>query len=152
MPSSIIKQVQFLNFEVAKMEDSDFLVEQTDDIVVSACPVLMDESANRSVWGYYLCIENNSAHKIQIVGKNWNITDDKGHFYCDHSAGFKGEIPVLEPGECFEFTSTAPLESKQAVFYGSCQVRQEGESQVREIKVPTFCLASKKMPANAWAN
>lgn len=125
------------------MEDFDFFTEQTDDITISACPVLMDKSASNYVWGYYLCIENNSNDKIQLVGKSWHITDSLGHSYSDDTSGFKGEIPVLEPGECFEFTSTAPLPSSQAVFYGSCKVKNIGQGFVKDIKIPTFCLSDK---------
>ena len=93
------------------------------------------------MWGYYLCIENNSDKKIQLVGKNWNITDEAGNSYNDSSAGFKGELPELEPGEYFEFTSEAPLNSPNAVFYGSCKVLSEGQSQIKEIRIPTFSLS-----------
>ncbi len=126
------------------MSIADDLVSlQTDGIVVSAGPVLMDEEAeNRYMWGYYLCIENNTPKKIRLVGKDWNITDDKGNRYNDSSSGFKGELPELEPGEYFEYTSYAPLKAQNAVFYGSCKVQTEGTA--KNIKVPTFSLSAKR--------
>lgn len=121
----------------------DLVSLQTDGIVISAGSVPMDEEAeNRYMWGYYLCIENNTAKKIKLVGKDWNITDDKGNRYTDSSSGFKGELPELEPGEYFEYTSYAPLKAKNAVFYGSCQVQSDGIS--KKIKVPTFSLSARK--------
>lgn len=128
------------------MSENDFQYSQTGDIMVSACPVLIEEdccAAKDKLWGYYLCIENNSGQKISLVGKNWNITDDKGNRFSDDTAGFKGEIPELEPGECFEFTSTAPLSSANAVFYGSCRIKKEGQEQVEDVKIPTFYLTSQ---------
>jgi ApaG protein len=124
---------------------SDELVSlQTDGIMVSAGPVLVDEDAeNRYMWGYYLCIENNSTKKIRLTGKDWNIADDKGNRYNDSSAGFKGELPELEPGEYFEYTSYAPLKSNNAVFYGSCKVQAEGKDKI--VKVPTFSLTARHM-------
>ena len=72
------------------MEESEFVVSQTDGITVSACPVLVDSVApSKFMWGYYLCIENNTDQKIQLVGKDWNITDENGNCYNDSSAGFK---------------------------------------------------------------
>ncbi len=121
-------------------EEQEFCTSQSDGIVVSACPVLVDESANRFMWGYYLCIENNTDSKIQLLSKNWNISDDAGNFYNDSSAGFKGELPELEPGEYFEFTSEAPLKSLNAVFYGSCKILAKG--QTKEIRIPTFSLSA----------
>lgn len=124
------------------MEESEFVVSQTDGITVSACPVLVDSVApSKFMWGYYLCIENNTDQKIQLVGKDWNITDENGNCYNDSSAGFKGELPELEPGEYFEFTSEAPLNVPNAVFYGSCKVLSEGQKKVKEIRIPTFSLS-----------
>ena len=84
------------------------------------------------LWGYYFCIENNSNHKISLVGKSWHITDDRGNNYSDDSAGFKGEIPDLEPGEYYEFSSTAPLFSSNAVFYGSCKIKADND-EVKDL-------------------
>lgn len=127
-------------------EDLEMQSCQTDDILISACPVLVEEEAKEDelLWGYYLCIENNSEHKIHVVGKNWNITDDKGNLYCDDSMGFKGEIPELEPGECFEFTSTAPIKSPNAVFYGSCKIMDDKKKVTKDVRIPTFSLSAAK--------
>lgn len=124
--------------------DAEMQTRITDDIAITACPVLVEEESREDnlLWGYYLCIENNSAHKIHVVGKNWNISDDKGNLYCDNSMGFKGEIPELEPGECFEFTSTTPVKSSNAVFYGSCRIMNEAENITKDIRIPTFSLSS----------
>lgn len=134
--------------------DSEMQTRITDDIAITACPVLVDEEDRNEdiLWGYYLCIENNSAHKIHVVGKNWNISDDKGNLYCDNSMGFKGEIPELEPGECFEFTSTAPIKSPNAVFYGSCKIMDEAGNITKDIRIPTFSLSSIKESYSATIN
>lgn len=122
-------------------EIQDFWVRESDGIVVSARPVLMDEKqGDRFWWGYYLCIENNTDTKIQLIGKNWRITDEAGNCYVDDTIGFKGELPELEPGEYFEFTSEAPLDFANAVFYGSCQVLRDGQKIPHEVKIPTFNL------------
>ena len=134
------------------MSFTDDLVSlQTDGIMVSAGPVLVDENTeNDYMWGYYLCIENNTASRIRLVRKDWNITDDKGNRYNDCSAGFKGELPELEPGEYFEYTSYAPLKSQNAVFYGSCKVQSEGIN--RNVKVPTFSLSAHKRSLSSILN
>lgn len=137
------------------MSVSDDLVSlQTDGIVVSAGPVLVDQEdlQNKYMWGYYLCIENNSSEKIRLLGKDWNITDDKGNLYNDSSAGFKGELPELEPGEVFEYTSYAPLKAANAVFYGSCKVEAFGQNKIKNIKVPTFSLSANQPKTNCVLN
>ena len=132
--------------------DDEMQTKITDDIAVSACPVLVVESARGNLWGYYLCIENNSKHKIQLLGKSWNISDEKGNLYCDNSLGFKGEIPELEPGEYFEFTSTAPVNSHNAVFYGSCRIVDEKHNLTKDILIPTLNLATNNLPENIVLN
>lgn len=135
------------------IEENELQVSQTDGIVISAGPVLMDEDNHDNfLWGYYFCIENNSQNKISVVGKNWNITDDRGNLFSDNSDGFKGEIPELEPGEYFEFTSTAPLSSPYAVFYGSCRIKTEGQDKLKEVKIPTFAMTAPKVPTSVMVN
>ena len=67
------------------INEENFVTSATDDIVISACTVELEqdekdfENKDKFVYGYYLCIENNSSEKIRLVGKNWNITDAKGN-------------------------------------------------------------------------
>ena len=124
------------------MSIADDLVSlQTGGIVVSAGPVLVDEEAeNRYMWGYYLCIENNSNDKIQILSKEFNITDDRGNSYLENGLGFNGEIPELEPGEYFEFSDSAPINSAYAVLYGTCRIVKEKCNQIKDIKIPAVNL------------
>lgn len=136
------------------IEDPDFVTAQTDDIVISACPMLLEEdkAGREFLWGYYMRIENNSGDKIHLLGKNWNITDERGNSFCDDSAGFKGEIPELEPGEYFEFSSMTPVNSPNAVFYGSCKIMDEKKRVVKEVRIPTFALSARPEPSSAVLN
>ena len=56
-------------------------------------------------------------------------------------------LPELEPGEYFEFTSEAPLKSANAVFYGSCKIKTEGQNQMKDIRIPTFSLSARSKPS-----
>ncbi|MDR1026719.1 MAG: ApaG domain [Lactobacillus sp.] len=125
------------------IEEADFLTTESDDIIISARQTLVSEDSSSNLWGYYFCIENQSDEKIQLVGKDWNITDDRGNHYQDSSAGFNGELPDLAPGEYFEFTSMAPLASENAVFYGSCKIAEN--NTVKEFKIPTLSFAKKQL-------
>ncbi len=128
--------------------EENYVTSATDDIVISACFKELSEdekdreNRDKFVFGYYLCIENNSSETIQLVGKHWNITDAKGNSFCDDSFGFKGEIPTLEPGEYYEFSSVAPISTPSAVFYGSCKVVKESRGVMEDVRVPTFLLGA----------
>ncbi len=119
--------------------DMEYVTAQTDDIVISACQAFLEEDEADSC-SYYLRIENNSDEKIQILGKDFNFTDDRGNSFCDNAPGFKGEIPELEPGEYFEFASSAPVKSAMAVLYGSCRIVKEEQNLVKDIKIPAVQL------------
>lgn len=123
-------------------EDGELVFTEVDNIAISAGSSLVEKNVSGKgfLWGYYFCIENNSDHKISLVGKSWHITDDRGNSYADDSAGFHGEIPDLEPGETYEFSSMAPLSSPHAVFYGSCKIRAAND-EIKNIRIPTFQLS-----------
>ena len=51
-------------------EENEPVVASSDDIVITACPTLVEENraTQEFLWGYYFCIENNSSERIQLVG------------------------------------------------------------------------------------
>ncbi len=118
--------------------ETEYVTAQTDDIVISACQAFMEEEED--CCSYYLRIENNSDGKIQILGKDFNVTDDRGNSFCDNAPGFKGEIPELAPGEYFEFASSAPIKSAFAVLYGSCRIIKERQNLVKDVRIPEVPL------------
>lgn len=122
------------------MFEENELISSDDGIDISAYPFFMEED---NMCGYYFCIENNSNKKIQLLGKNWNVTDACGNIYNDSSEGFKGELPELEPGESFEYTDMMPLCTSEMVFYGFCKVQKE--NMIKEVKIPTMLFASKNL-------
>jgi len=117
-------------------EAQEIITLQTDGLLITAGSELVDRHGCEFVWGYYFCIENTSDEKITLIGKDWNITDSEGNSFSDCSTGFRGEIPEIEPGEYFEFSSEAPLKSSSAVFYGSCRVLKGNKKTARNIKLP----------------
>ena len=119
--------------------ETDYVTAQTDNIVISACQAFLEED-DENACGYYLRIENNSDDRIQILGKNFDITDDRGNSYYDNTAGFKGGLPELEPGEYFEFSTSAPIFAAQAVLYGSFQIMNERQNQIKSIRIPPVSL------------
>ncbi len=113
---------------------------QSDGLLITAASELVDTRSlakgKEFLWGYYFCIENTSDEPVTLVGKDWNITDSLGNSFSDSTPGFQGEIPVLEPGEYYEFCSQAPLNAESAVFYGSCKVLRAGQKLAQKVKLP----------------
>lgn len=116
--------------------------ESNEGIVVLAYREQLDtDETNVSLWGYCLRIENNSSQKIRLLRKNLSITDSTGKSIYDTSYGFHGELPDLEPGECFEFDDTTTISADEAVLYGTCTACTEDGHEF-EIKLPLISLLS----------
>ncbi len=120
--------------------DDDFAIEQNDGIVISASNELLCEKAagDEFCWGYYLRIENNSSDRISLLGHRISVTDNKGHSVSVACDGFKGELPVLEPGEVFEFEDYATSKTS-AILCGSCKIA-DSRHRIRDIRLPVLSL------------
>ena len=53
--------------------------------------------------------------------------------------GVVGEQPVLKPGESFEYTSGAPLNTTSGMMGGAYQMETESGERF-DIEIPTFSL------------
>ena len=125
------------------LNDFDYSTAQTGDIVVSGCQELLEKGETKQeLWGYVLRIENNSDECIRLTSKDVCITDEKGNNRYMPSFGFNGELPDLEPGECFEFEETAQLDGA-AVLYGYCKALTTKGKELK-IKLPVINLSSSK--------
>lgn len=116
--------------------EPEYVAAQTDGIEIFACQASLEDTE----CAYYLRIENNSVEKIQVLGKNFCITDEQGNNFYTDEIGFKGEIPELSPGEYFEFEAMAPSCLKLGVLYGSCRVARGKKGIVQNIKIPTLTI------------
>ena len=122
--------------------EPDYVTLTTDNIAVSACQALLEDEDG--LCAYMLKIENNSDAKIQILGKDLNLTDEKGNNYLSSSPTFHGEILELNPGEYFEFEDCMPLLASSAVLYGTCRIIKEAANRVEDIKIPVLQVFSNK--------
>ena len=119
--------------------EPDYVTLTTDNIEISACQALLEDDTD--FCGYYLKIENNSDAPICLLGKDFNLTDDKGNTSAfDHT--FNGEILELNPGEYFEFEDMMPIKTSSAVLYGTCRIIKSNLTQ--DIKIPALQLFSNK--------
>lgn len=76
---------------------------------------------------------------MQLVSRHWMITNSRGDLTEVKGAGVVGEQPVLEPGEAFEYTSGAPLNTPSGMMGGAYQMKSES-GEVFDIEIPTFSL------------
>jgi ApaG protein len=73
----------------------------------------------RYVFAYTIRIHNNGKVAARLVDRHWIITDANGKVEEVRGEGVVGEQPWLRPGDGFEYTSGAVLETAHGVMRGS---------------------------------
>jgi ApaG protein len=91
-------------------------------------------------FAYQVRISNVGGDTVQLVSRDWYITDGNGDTQRVQGRGVVGEQPVLAPGEAFEYTSFCPLPTPVGTMHGSYRmVLESGESF--EAEIAPFSLA-----------
>jgi ApaG protein len=76
----------------------------------------------RFVFAYTIRISNTGSVPARLISRHWLITDDNGKVVEVRGEGVVGEQPWLRPGEDFEYTSGAVLETSGGTMQGSYQM------------------------------
>ena len=127
------------------MADGTPYLATTRGIAVSVEPAYLEANSSpgnsQYVWAYHVTIENQGQETVQLLSRHWMITNARGELNEVKGPGVVGEQPILKPGERFEYTSGAPLNTPWGMMGGSYQM--EGEDGERfDIEIPTFSLDS----------
>jgi ApaG protein len=96
----------------------------------------------RFVWAYTIEIENHSAEPIQLISRFWRITDANGVTQEVRGDGVVGEQPVIEPGQCYSYTSAAPLAAPSGLMMGHYSMLRLADGETLDVAVPAFALDS----------
>ncbi len=73
---------------------------------------------NRYVFAYTITISNRGTVAATLLSRSWLITDSNGKTQEVSGDGVVGEQPYLKPGESFQYTSGAMLETPIGVMQG----------------------------------
>jgi ApaG protein len=115
----------------------------TRGIAVSVEPTYLEarSSPNNAqyFWAYRVIIENQGTETVQLLSRHWMITNARGDLTEVKGPGVVGEQPVLKPGESFEYTSGAPLDTPSGMMGGAYQMESESGEHF-DIEIPTFSL------------
>ena len=76
----------------------------------------------RFVFAYTIRIHNSGKVPARLISRHWLITDDNGKVQEVRGEGVVGEQPWLRPGDDFEYTSGAVLETPLGTMRGSYQM------------------------------
>lgn len=119
--------------------------QETQGVLIKVEPNFLDDQSdpdeNRFVWAYTVVIENHGAEPIQLLEREWRITDSRNRTEIVRGPGVVGEQPVIDPGDRFQYTSGAPLTTASGFMSGAyTMARSTGERF--DAAIPAFALDS----------
>jgi ApaG protein len=115
----------------------------TRGIAVSVEPTYLEANSSpgnsQYFWAYRVTIENQGRETVQLRSRHWMITNARGELTEVKGPGVVGMQPLLKPGESYEYTSGAPLNTPSGMMGGSYQMESERGERF-DIEIPTFSL------------
>ena len=99
-----------------------------------------EPAAARYVFAYSISIKNNSDTVAQLVSRHWLITDSNGKIQEVHGEGVVGEQPHIQPGESYQYTSGAVIETSVGAMKGSYDMLT-ADGEKFSANIPSFSLS-----------
>src|ERR1700752_5460443 len=125
------------------MRSSKPYLANTRGLAVSVEPTYLETrsspESSQYFWAYRVIIENQGWETVQLLSRHWMITNARGELTEVKGAGVVGDQPVLKPGESFEYTSGAPLNTPSGMMGGAYQMETDNGERF-DIEIPTFSL------------
>jgi ApaG protein len=119
--------------------------ETTRNIQIAVEPEFLDDQSepdeHRYLWSYRVSIENRGPETVQLLSRYWRITDSRGRVREVRGNGVIGEQPVIKPGEKYQYSSGAPLETPSGFMGGSYRMKTTA-GEFFDAGIPTFALES----------
>ena len=121
------------------MIESEYAIEvlvETDYIQEQSLP-----DKNRYVFAYTVTITNIGSMPAKLLRRHWIITDANNKIQEVHGDGVIGEQPHLKPGQSFQYTSGAMLETPVGCMEGTYDMIADDELEF-DATIPVFSLAT----------
>ena len=99
-----------------------------------------DPDKDRYVFAYTVLIQNQGNIAARLLTRHWIITDANGKVEEVRGEGVVGEKPYLRPGEGFQYTSGAVLETFMGSMQGSYQMLAD-DGVTFDAEIPAFVLS-----------
>lgn len=117
----------------------------TEGICIKAVAEYMPEHSNpeetRYLYSYHITISNEGTKPAKLLSRHWVIINSYGETQEIRGPGVVGEMPLLEPGDTFEYTSFCPLDTNFGTMEGTYQMQRD-DGEVFEAEIGRFYLAT----------
>ncbi|MCB1766748.1 MAG: Co2+/Mg2+ efflux protein ApaG [Candidatus Competibacteraceae bacterium] len=99
-----------------------------------------DPAHDRYVFAYTVLIQNQGNVAARLLSRHWIITDANSKVEEVRGEGVVGEQPYLRPGEGFQYTSGAILDTSVGSMQGSYQMLAD-DGATFDAEIPPFVLS-----------
>lgn len=99
-----------------------------------------DPEKRHYVFAYTVKVVNSGDVGARLMSRHWRITDAHGNTQEVRGEGVVGQQPWLKPGEQFEYTSSAALETNVGSMDGSYQMLAD-DGTMFEAPIAAFTLS-----------
>lgn len=114
-----------------------------NDIEIEVQPKYMTEQSNvmkdKYVFSYRITIYNRSENIVTLKKRHWEIIDAHGEVEKVSGIGVVGEQPVLYPGDDYEYSSGAHLNTPWGCMEG-CYEFEDNYGERFSVPIPRFNL------------
>jgi ApaG protein len=114
------------------------------DITISVDTRFLDDQSaptdNRYAFAYTITIANHGTVGARLLSRHWVITDGNGKVNEVRGDGVVGEQPWVRPGDDYEYTSGAVLETALGTMRGSYQMIADDGTHF-DAHIPAFVLS-----------
>ena len=88
---------------------------------------------------YQISILNRCDRTVQLISREWRITNADGHEELVRGPGVIGQQPVLRPSEGFQYVSGCPLDTPVGTMAGAYQMLDE-QGEAFQVEIAAFAL------------
>lgn len=129
------------------------ITEENSQVPVTATHKYLREQSDpinqKYVWSYEITITNNSDKILQLLSRNWRITDMTGKIDEIRGPGVIGLQPIIKPGKSFIYTSFCQLITPQGIMEGYYEL-QDLDDNLFNITIPKFILTGPDVWTKAF--
>ena len=116
----------------------------THGIKVSARPAFQEHHSNsvnnQYVFSYRITIENNNDFTVQVVRRQWKISDSKGNVQDVEGEGIVGQKPILKPGDKYTYESYTNISTPLGCMRGAYLMVRQHDQKTFKVDIPEFQL------------
>ncbi|MBK1673370.1 Co2+/Mg2+ efflux protein ApaG [Ectothiorhodospira shaposhnikovii] len=99
-----------------------------------------DPMHGRFVFAYTVTLQNLGNQGARLISRHWIIHDSNGKVQEVRGEGVVGEQPHIDPGQGFQYTSGAMIETPVGTMRGTYQMVADDGTRFEAV-IPTFTLS-----------